>query len=68
MDEMLKLLTTGEVAKICQVSARTVCNWIDNGLLVGFLLPGTKHRRVPKAVLVQFMRDKGIPEGMSDAV
>ncbi len=53
-------LTTGQVAKICSVSQRTVINWIDKQALDAYLLPGRGDRRVPIEGLRQFMRERGI--------
>lgn len=55
------VLTTGEVAKICNVAPRTVSKWFDNGTLKGYKIPGSKDRRIPVAELVKFMKTHGIP-------
>ena len=55
------VLTTGEVAKICNVAARTVSKWFDSGQIDGYRIPGSKDRRIPVSSLVQFMRTHGIP-------
>jgi len=54
--------TTGEVAKICQVTKRTVIKWIDGGKLQGYTIPGSRHRRVAAQSLQQFMKASGIPD------
>ncbi len=60
------VLTTGEVAKICNVAPRTVSKWFDSGSLRGYRIPGSKDRRIPVAELVKFMRAHGIPmDGMT---
>ncbi len=53
--------TTGEVAQICKISQQTVIRCFDSGRLKGFRVPGSKFRRVPRAELVRFMKDNGIP-------
>ncbi len=59
------VLTTGEVAKICNVAPRTVSKWFDSGQLRGYRIPGSKDRRIPLDQLVRFMRAHGIPlEGL----
>jgi excisionase family DNA binding protein len=59
------VLTTGEVAKICNVAPRTVSKWFDSGTLKGYRIPGSKDRRIPVAQLVKFMKAHGIPlDGM----
>jgi excisionase family DNA binding protein len=55
------VLTTGEVAKICNVAPRTVSKWFDGGQLKGYRIPGSKDRRIPAAQLIQFMKDHNIP-------
>lgn len=55
------VLTTGEVAKICNVAPRTVSKWFDSGQLKGYRIPGSKDRRIPMSNLMQFMKAHGIP-------
>lgn len=55
------VLTTGEVAKLCNVAPRTVSKWFDSGQLKGYRIPGSKDRRIPVTELVKFMRVHGIP-------
>ena len=55
------VLTTGEVAKICNVAPRTVSKWFDSGVLKGYRIPGSKDRRIPVSELIKFMRAHGIP-------
>ncbi|MBL0926420.1 MAG: response regulator [Phycisphaerales bacterium] len=55
------VLTTGEVAKICNVAPRTVSKWFDSGQLKGYRIPGSKDRRIPLSNLLQFMKAHGIP-------
>lgn len=55
------VLTTGEVAKICNVAPRTVSKWFDSGQLKGYRIPGSKDRRIPLNSLVRFMKSHGIP-------
>jgi excisionase family DNA binding protein len=55
------VLTTGEVARICNVAPRTVSKWFDTGQLRGYRIPGSKDRRIPLSHLVRFMRVHGIP-------
>ena len=54
--------TTGEVARLCQVTKRTVIKWIDGGRLTGYTIPGSRHRRVTAESLQKFMRSNGIPD------
>lgn len=55
------VLTTGEVAKLCNVAPRTVSKWFDAGHLRGYRIPGSKDRRIPIDQLIHFMRAHGIP-------
>jgi excisionase family DNA binding protein len=55
------VLTTGEVARICNVAPRTVSKWFDSGSLRGYRIPGSKDRRIPISELMKFMRAHGIP-------
>lgn len=55
------VLTTGEVARICNVAPRTVSKWFDSGKLRGYRIPGSKDRRIPLQQLIRFMRAHGIP-------
>ncbi len=65
MPRQKDILTTGEVAKICNVAPRTVSKWFDSGQLRGYRIPGSKDRRIPLNALVKFMKDHNIPmEGL----
>ncbi|MCK6455705.1 MAG: response regulator [Phycisphaerae bacterium] len=55
------VLTTGEIAKICNVAPRTVSKWFDSGRLRGYRIPGSRDRRVPVEQLIRFMRAHDIP-------
>ena len=58
---MKDVLTTGEVARLCGVAPRTVTKWFDAGQLRGFKIPGSRDRRIPREVLIRFMKAHGIP-------
>ena len=51
--EYKDVLTTGEVAKICNVAPRTVSKWFDTGALTGYRIPGSKDRRIPLTQLIR---------------
>jgi excisionase family DNA binding protein len=55
------VLTTGDVAKICNVAPRTVSKWFDNGQLKGYRIPGSKDRRIPVSELIRFMKMHNMP-------
>lgn len=61
MTKVKDVLTTGEVAKICNVAPRTVSKWFDSGALTGYRIPGSKDRRIPLAQLIKFMKAHGMP-------
>lgn len=60
---MRKAFTTGQVARLCAVSDKTVRHWIDTGLLEGWRIPGSTDRRVSLQPLCKFMRLHGFPLG-----
>jgi excisionase family DNA binding protein len=55
------VLTTGDVARICNVAPRTVSKWFDSGQLKGYRIPGSKDRRIPVNELVRFMKMNNMP-------
>ena len=61
MPRQKDILTTGEVAKICNVAPRTVSKWFDSGQLRGYRIPGSKDRRIPLNALIRFMKQHNIP-------
>lgn len=62
-------LTTGEIARHCGVSFRTVIRWIERGELSAFKLPGRGDNRVRVDVFLEFLRqhDMPIPEDLADS-
>ena len=56
-----EVLTSGQVAKLCHVAQRTAQKWIDEGLLKGYRIPGTKARRVMVDELVRFLKEHNMP-------
>jgi excisionase family DNA binding protein len=55
------VLTTGDVARICNVAPRTVSKWFDSGQLKGYRIPGSKDRRIPVNELIRFMKQHNMP-------
>lgn len=55
------VFTTGQVAKICKVTIRTVIKWYEAGKLEGYKIPASKDRRIPRASLLKFLRDHDYP-------
>jgi two-component system response regulator RpaA len=58
---MIKIYTTGQVAKILGVAPRTVTKCFDSGKLKGYRIPGSSARRIPHDSLVKFMSENQIP-------
>lgn len=58
---MKTVFTTGEAAKLCNVSQQTIIRCFDSGQLKGFRVPGSRFRRIPRDILYRFMKDNNIP-------
>lgn len=54
-------LGTGKIAKLFGVAPRTVAKWIDNGIMQGTKIPGSRHRRVAIAEVNRFSVEHNIP-------
>lgn len=61
MQKKKEILTTGEVARICNVAPRTVTKWFDSGQLHGYRIPGSRDRRIPVGELIRFMKAHNMP-------
>jgi excisionase family DNA binding protein len=61
MHKRKDVLTTGQVAQICNVAPRTVTKWFDSGQLKGYRIPGSRDRRIPTSELIRFMKAHDIP-------
>jgi len=61
MDKVKNLYTTGEVAKICNLSQQTIIRCFDAGRVEGFRIPGSRFRRIPHESLIKFMQSNDIP-------
>ena len=57
---MKKVFTTREVADLCGVHPRTVSKWFDSGRLVGYRIPGSQDRRIPREHLDRFCKEHEI--------
>lgn len=64
LDGTPRILTTGQVARICRVAASTVIDWTEQGKLRCFKIPGRGHagfhRRIETRDLAAFLRDAGM--------
>lgn len=65
--DRIKPLTTGEAAKWCGVSFRTVLRWIERGDLIAYKLPGRGDRRILTEEFIKFLtrNEIPVPEGLS---
>ncbi|MFC1584950.1 excisionase family DNA-binding protein [Fibrobacterota bacterium] len=59
------MLTTGEVAKLFQVSAQTVINWLDQGRMP-FERIGRGPRRLTEETVLKYIKDIGISHSALD--
>ena len=55
-----RFVTTGEIAKICEVSPKTVIAWIDRKQLRSFRI-GRGPRKVTLADLFDFLESRNFP-------
>lgn len=56
-----KSYTSGDVAKICEVTPRTIIRWISSGKLSAFKLPGRGNNRVTEEALLSFLHANAMP-------
>jgi excisionase family DNA binding protein len=55
------VLTTGDVARLCHVTIRTVIKWYEQGRLEGYRLPGSRDRRFTRDAVVRFLSENDMP-------
>lgn len=55
------VLTTGEAAKVCCLSIQTVIRSIEQGLISGHKVPGSRFRRVSRLEVRRFIKKFGLP-------
>jgi excisionase family DNA binding protein len=60
IDIMEDILTVFKASKFCNVSPKTIINWIDSGHIEAYKTVGG-HRRIKRSDLERFMRKQGIP-------
>ncbi len=56
-----RILTIGDVARICFVSPKTAQKWFDTGVLSGHRLPNSNRRRITIEELQNFMKRNNMP-------
>ena len=57
---MDKIMTVFTASKYCNVSPKTIINWIESGHIKAYKTVGG-HRRIKKSDLESFMKHQGIP-------
>ena len=57
---MEEILTVFKASKYCNVSPKTIINWIESGHIKAYKTVGG-HRRIKKSDLQSFMKNQGIP-------
>jgi excisionase family DNA binding protein len=58
---MKRVLTTGDVARLCHVTINTVVKWAETGELKGFKIPGSGARRFTREEVIGFMKKYNFP-------
>lgn len=53
--------TTGDAARLCGLSQKIIIKAFDQGILKGFKVPGSTHRRILHESLIEFIKENGIP-------
>ncbi|MDP5029082.1 MAG: response regulator [Paraglaciecola sp.] len=61
MGSELRSLTSGEIAKYCNVNLRTVIRWLESGKLKGYKLPGRGNNRVLITDFIDFLKHHKMP-------
>jgi len=56
----MDILTVSRASKYCNVSPKTIINWIDAGYIKAYKTVGG-HRRIKKEDLDEFLKSKGMP-------
>lgn len=56
-----QVLTTGDIAKLCNVHFRTVIRWIERGRLKAYKLPGRGNNRVEVKDFILFLNENNMP-------
>lgn len=55
-----KILTTGQVAKMTGHSPRTVVSWFNQGIIKGYIIPGSQDRRISERSVVKMAEVAGM--------
>jgi excisionase family DNA binding protein len=57
---MEEVLTVFQASKYCNVSSKTIINWVESEHISAYKTVGG-HRRIKRADLIEFMKKQGIP-------
>ena len=56
-----QVFTTGEAARLCNLSQQTIIRCFDSGRLRGYRVPGSRTGRIPRGELIRFMKGHHMP-------
>jgi len=59
------VFTTGDVARLCGVTIRTVIKWFEQGRLEGYRLPGSRDRRFTREAVRRFLESSDLPVSLA---
>lgn len=57
--------TTGEAARICNLSQTTIIRLFDAGTLKGYRVPGSRFRRITHEELQRFLIEHSLPNTLA---
>lgn len=57
----MRVFTTTQAAKALGLSNRIITKCVDSGVLWGFRIPGSTHRRIPEKSLWEFIAKNNLP-------
>jgi excisionase family DNA binding protein len=57
--------TTGEAARICNLSQTTIIRLFDAGTLKGYRVPGSRFRRITHEELERFLVEHALPNTLA---
>jgi excisionase family DNA binding protein len=63
---VLENFTTGQIARVFNVSRGTIGNWFDSGDIGGFRF-ASRHRRITRVALARFVSDQPALRAMAEA-
>lgn len=66
-DKNRQFCGTDKAAELAGVSSGTMKRWLDRGMVQGYYVPGSSHRRIDVASLRKLLADNNNPLGLIDA-